>query len=393
MQGDRIQELSRFDYGSVETLAQGCVGFLLTCGFRRRVRHPLIDVHTRSILGLFDDYPIAHREKSATKEGIAALTDCIAALKEGDADREGDCKFSIIKLACKGLVLLRWERGSAPHAQPRPTHVVAELIKSVQQKEQQPLRCAWYSPCMQAYDTMHAPLQCLCNSELKVAHACRHVQRVIPVEGMCELEEDVLQKAIARLASEHVAGTPVISNGKAADVAAASTGQAGKPEEGAEELPALRFAVAWRSRYAEGGSAECTVQSSAADTSAAEGAAAAPPDTNGHVAGHKDPAEGAENDLSAGLDSKTAPAVVQTTSLPPSSRSMGRDRAIKAAAAGFVEGTAGVRQATVDLGKPDVVVIVEGVPVGRRMLCALSIVSADIVTQNTKLNILPIGGS
>jgi hypothetical protein len=72
---------------------------------------------------------------------------------------------------------------------------------------------------------------------------------------------------------------------------------------------------------------------------------------------------------------------------------MGRNEAIAAAAAGFVEGTAGVRRAVVNLKKPDVVVMVEGVPVDRHMLCALSIVSSGITLQRPKLNIMSVGSS
>ena len=79
-------------------------------------------------------------------EGTAAVRDCIAALKEGDAATGKESKMSIVKLACRGLVLLLWERHSAAHAQPQPVHVVAELIRSVQQKERQRLKCACCFP-------------------------------------------------------------------------------------------------------------------------------------------------------------------------------------------------------------------------------------------------------
>ena len=224
-------------------------------------------------------------------------------------------------------------------------------------------------------------------------HACRHVQRVIPVEGMCEPKEDVLQSAVAKLAAEHVAGMPAASIGMVAgSAAAADEEQAGEADTRTEELQPLRYAVAWRSRHADSSPAECTLPVSAAGTSPGKEGTAAPADAGGRAADQSRHAENAAEDA-ARLDSKIAPVGVQDNALTLSNGSIGRDEAITAAAAGFVQGTAGVRRATVDLRKPDVVVMVEGVPVGRRMLCALSIVSAELVTQNTKLNILPVGGS
>ena len=83
------------------------------------------------------------REKSCTREGIAALEEVIMSM-EGAKSNEDAPKFSIVKLACCGVVMLRWERAASS---PRPTQVATELISSVQQGQRQRLKCVHWLGC------------------------------------------------------------------------------------------------------------------------------------------------------------------------------------------------------------------------------------------------------
>lgn len=196
------------------------------------------------------------------------------------------------------------------------------------------------------------------------------MQRVTPVESVCELDEAALHKAVSVLAAEEAAS--MADGHSAVEIAAQADASEHTPaDSGKEELPALHFAVAWRSRYAE----PAPAASGAPLIAKAEQDAPAPAEPNGHA---------------AAAESKAAP----TKSEAPAKaacKGMGRNEAIAAAAAAFVEGTAGVRRAVVNLKKPDVVVMVEGLPVDKRMLCALSIVNSDITLQRPKLNIMSVG--
>ncbi len=73
------------------------------------------------------------REKSATREAMEALQRCAKELAPGTPD----VAFSIIKLPCRGVVLLQWQParydagGSGDTDQlplPAPAEVVADLI-------------------------------------------------------------------------------------------------------------------------------------------------------------------------------------------------------------------------------------------------------------------------
>ena len=76
---------------------------------------------------------MSFREKSATREAMEALQGCAKELVLGTPD----VTFSIIKLPCRGVVLLRWQPaqhdvGGGGDANqlplPAPAAVVAELI-------------------------------------------------------------------------------------------------------------------------------------------------------------------------------------------------------------------------------------------------------------------------
>lgn len=160
------------------------------------------------------------------------------------------------------------------------------------------------------------------------------MQRITPVEVTCALEEQALRKAMAQLAKDKAAGLG---------------GAEGRSEDDRDETPVLRFAVAWRSRRAE----------QAASTAAQPNGEREHDDTANKAAG-------------------------------PRQSGMSRDEVIGAVADAFVEGTAHMWRSVVDLKIPDCVLIVEGVPVGRQMWCALSIVSADLTSNKSKLAILSV---
>ena len=53
---------------------------------------------------------------------------------------------------------------------------------------------------------------------------------------------------------------------------------------------------------------------------------------------------------------------------------------------------AGVRAAVVDLKQAEWVLLVEGVPVSKQVLCALSIVSCELISLKPKMQMLSVGG-
>lgn len=78
-------------------------------------------------------YLSSSREKSATREAMEALQSCAKELAPGAPD----VAFSIIKLPCRGVVLLRWQpahhnAGASGDSDrpllPVPAEVVGELI-------------------------------------------------------------------------------------------------------------------------------------------------------------------------------------------------------------------------------------------------------------------------
>ncbi|CAL8468978.1 g8519 [Coccomyxa elongata] len=220
--GYSFKELGRFDYRAAETIAEGSQGFIITCHFRR--------------------------EKSATREAMEALQSCAKELAPGTPD----VAFSIIKLPCRGVVLLRWQPahhdagGGGDTVQlplPAPAEVVADLIGGI---------------------------SCGLRARLK------HAQRISPVHTTCSVSEASVRAAVLRIAAQHAA---VLQQNKECDAVQQSSeehlrhttvpqetageggtapqadqvnGSAAKEGSLAEALR-VRFAIAFRSRTAEPG--------------------------------------------------------------------------------------------------------------------------------------------
>lgn len=203
------------------------------------------------------------------------------------------------------------------------------------------------------------------------------------------LEASALRKAVAQLAADMAADTckgaaqEAGHNSAALDTAVTS----GKCE--AAPLPTLRFAVAWRSRSAaEHTPAASTGERAVAVAKQAESADDEPSQGNG------DAAEGGCSDLerrqcvSNDAERHGSGKVAEGDSRGTFSRSA----ILAAAASAFVEGLAGVRAAVVDLKQPEWVLLVEGVPVSKQVLCALSIVSCELISLKPKMQMLSVGG-
>jgi len=148
--GYSFKELGRFDYRAADAIADGSQGFIITCDFRRCLFPPLCAAFflTYSCKILFEDLmqscfgqtgsdtfsvqSASRREKSATREAMEALRSCAREI----APDAPDVAFSIIKLPCRGVVLLRWQPSSADGGEdrpplPPPAHVVAALIRRI----------------------------------------------------------------------------------------------------------------------------------------------------------------------------------------------------------------------------------------------------------------------
>ena len=202
------------------------------------------------------------------------------------------------------------------------------------------------------------------------------------------LEAPALRSAVAQLAADVAADTCSGVAHKAGDVGAALDTEVTEGQDGAALLPNLCFAVAWRSRSA----AEHTCTASTGERAAApaqrlERAIDEPANGSGAAA---------EGDCSVpedrGFEGKEGGRTSSgKAAIAGSSGALSRGAVLAAAASGFAEGFAGVRTAVVDLQQPEWVLLVEGVPVSRQVLCALSIVSAKLTSLKPKLQILAVG--
>ncbi|BDA43021.1 hypothetical protein COCOBI_04-0290 [Coccomyxa sp. Obi] len=420
--GYSFKELGRFDYRAAETIAEGSQGFIITCHFRR--------------------------EKSATREAMEALQSCAKELAPGAPD----VAFSIIKLPCRGVVLLRWQpahhdAGSGGDIDrpplPAPAAVVAELIGRIGSGRRARLK---------------------------------HAQRISPVHTTCSVSAASLRAAVLRIAAQHAAalqrnkeGAPVQqSSQQHATVPDEAAGEEATPpqaeqangstaeEGGLAEALRVRFAIAFRSRMAEPAAAGAATPLDTQKGLSASGGPAVPGSTSAAIkvsggadtAGTGTPADGVADCSTTALESPRDPAVqisAEVASAPhptqlngnstsaedtlhvgrkrpleedspgptaaasngPEAGSigngesfrqqeerteLGRERGIAVAAAAFAEGTAQAGAvAVVDLKSPDWVLNVDVLPVGGRSICALCLVSADCVTIRPKLTMKQIG--
>ena len=201
------------------------------------------------------------------------------------------------------------------------------------------------------------------------------------------LEASALRTAVAQLAAGMAADT--------CEGAPQETGRDGATLETATmngeaaPLPTLRFAVAWRSRSA-------SEQTPAASTGERPAAVA---QRVGRADGEPSEGNGAAGEGGCSVFDRNSSGCngakrihSSTGAEGDSSGMLSRNAVLAAAASALVEGLAGVRAAVVDLKQPEWVLLVEGVPMSKQTLCALSIVSSELVSLKPKLQILSVGG-
>lgn len=138
---DGFQELSRFDYAAIPHACPelpGLPAHLWLQKVSKATRHPCVWCQYQVYMHDAKEADgCCCREKSCTREGISALEHVIKSLLDAKGNDYAP-KFSIVKLACCGVVLLRWERAASS---PRPTQVATELVTSVQQGRRRRLKC------------------------------------------------------------------------------------------------------------------------------------------------------------------------------------------------------------------------------------------------------------